>query len=333
MMLTTEFNRILQLGNKNLLLFSVFIAIALGVRLPLSQEMLQSFNFTTPLVAFIFIAQGLNMDFTHASKIKKYIKILVAGTIIAVVAYPALAFAFTRIFSLTNDFALGFILICCFPNSLEAAMAMTMSASGNRITAVVLLVGLCLVGIISIPLNIYMWIGGTEEISATLVLVKVIGYVFVPISIGQLLRRFFPKLPDQTKMLSHYIPILCLSALVYISCSREALIIHELKLGDIIHTFFPSASLHLFVLITALLVGKYILHLRKSDNRSFIFITSEKPMSLSVALWSVTYAGTHPTSIFPILVFYITQMIIDSFIISRLKLRDYTEIEQEKSAV
>lgn len=331
-MKTTESHRTLQLGNRSLLLFAVFIAIALGVRLPLSQSVLQSFNFTTPLVALIFIVQGLNMDFSHASKIKEYIKIIVAGAVITVIAYPALAYGFTHLFFLTNDFALGFILICCFPNSLEAAMAMSMSANGDRITAVVLLVGLCLVGIVSIPLNIYIWIGSTQEISAALVLAKIIGYVFVPIFVGQILRWVFPKLPDRTKKISHYIPIVCLSALVYISCSREATVIHKLHLGEIAHTLFPCASLHLLMFFTALLVGKYILHLNKAGNRSFIFITSEKPMSLSVALWSVTYAPTHPTSIFPILVFYIAQMIIDSFIISRLTLRDYTENEQEKSA-
>lgn len=123
-MLATEFHRILQLGNKNLLLFCVFIAIALGVRLPLSQEMLHSFNFTTPLVAYIFIAQGVNMDFTHASKIKKYIKILVAGTLIAVVAYPALAFAFTHIF-------FSYKRLCPWVHSYLLLSELTRSGYGN----------------------------------------------------------------------------------------------------------------------------------------------------------------------------------------------------------
>ncbi|WP_430735575.1 bile acid:sodium symporter [Halodesulfovibrio aestuarii] len=320
-----KFQKILELGNKKLLLLGVLIAIVLGVHFPLSQEILHAFHFTTLLVAIIFIAQGLNMDFSQAINIKKHFKIMMAGTIIAVFAYPALAYEFTRIFSLANDFALGFILICCFPNSLEAAMAMTMSANGNRVTAVVLLTGLCLVGIFSIPFNIYIWVGGTEHISASTVLAKVIGYVFLPVSVGQLLRKFFPRLPEQTKRISHYLPILCLSALVYISCSREASILDELSFSDIVHTLFPSASLHLLMLVIAVLVGRYILHLSKEDNRSFIFITSEKPMSLSVALWSVTYAPAHPTSIFPILIFYLAQMIIDSFIISRLKLQDYAK--------
>ena len=326
----TEFQRILQLGNRNLLLFGVFIAIAFGVRLPLSQEVLTSYPLTTPLVALIFIAQGLNMNFGQAGQLRKYLKIILAGTIIAVIAYPAMASAFTKLFALTDDFALGFILICCFPNSLEAAMAMTMSADGDRITAVVLLIGLSLVGIVSIPLNIFIWIGGAQGVSATMILAKIFGYVFLPIFVGQILRRTFPTLPDKTKELSHYVPILCLTVLVYISCSREADLFHQLQLGDIVHTFFPSATLHIVMLILALFTGKFLLKLNRKDNRSFIFITSEKPMSLSVALWSVTYASSHPTSIFPILVFYIGQMIIDSFIISRLKLQDC--LNNEKSA-
>ncbi|MCG8530755.1 MAG: bile acid:sodium symporter [Desulfovibrionales bacterium] len=321
-MFATEFHRILQLGSRNLLLLGVFLALALGVRAPLSQDVLHAFNFTTPLVAVIFMAQGLNIDVSHANRLKDYLKLIIAGALLAIVLYPALAYVFASLFSLTNDFALGFILICCFPNSLEAAMAMSMSASGDRITAVVLLVGLCLIGIVSIPLNIYLYIGGTEHISAGMILLKIIGYVFVPIAIGQLLRYFFPKLPQRATLVSHYIPIFCLSALVYLACSREAVALHDITVGELAHTLFPSASLHLLMIFLALFVGKYILMLTKADNRSFIFITSEKPMSLSVALWSVTYATTHPTSIFPILVFYIAQMIIDSFIISRLKIND-----------
>ena len=302
MMLHTEFHRILQLGNRNILLLCVFLGIALGVRFPLSQSILQSYHLTTPLVALIFIAQGVNMDFSHVHKLREYVKILVAGIILAVVAYPALAYLFAKGFHLTNDFALGFILICCFPNSLEAAMAMSMSASGDRITAVVLLVGLSLVGVVSIPLNIYLWLGGSHTISAIMVLTKIIGYVFIPIIIGQSLRYLFPKLPEKGKTVSYYIPIFCIAALVYISCSREAAEIHALTVGHVMHVFLPSASLHLLILFAALITGKYLLHLTKADNRSFIFITSEKPMSLSLALWSVTYAMDHPTSIFPILV-------------------------------
>jgi len=330
-MLTTEFHRILQLGSRNLLLFGIFIAIALGIRLPTPVYVLDTYNFTAPLVALIFIAQGLNMNFSHASKMKEYVAMLVAGAIIAIVAYPALAYLFSKFFSLSGDFALGFILICCFPNSLEAAMAMTMSASGDRITSVILVTGLSLMGIVSIPANIFIWLGDSQTISPYLVLTKITLYVFLPIIAGQVLRYLFPKLPKQTQTLSHYLPIRCLSLLVYFSCSREAVVIHELNLGLVAHSVLPSASLHFLTLIAALLVGKYLLRLSKAANRSFTFICSEKPMSLTVALWSVTYASDHPASIFPILVFYISQMIIDSFIISRLSLKDYSNLETRKA--
>ena len=330
-MLVAEFQRILQLGNRNMLLLGVFFAIALGVRAPLSQYILHHFDFTAPLVALIFTAQGLNMDFSQADKIRDYIKIFIAAVIIAIIAYPALAYGFADFFELPKDYTLGFILICCFPTSLEAAMAMTMSAEGNRVTAVVLLVGLSLAGIISIPLNIYIWLGGTAKISSIAILTKVGTYVFLPIITGQLLRKIFPALPHKAKTLSHYIPIICISVLVYISCSREAAIIHSIPLGQIVHILFPSALLHFLMLIMAFSAGRYLLRLTKADSRSFIFIVSEKPMSLSIALWSVTYASEHPISIFSILIFYVTQMIIDSFIISRLRLQNISE--EKRSAV
>ena len=321
-MILNEFQKILQIGNRNLLLLVVFLAIALGTHIPLPHSVLSAFNLTTPFVAVIFITQGINIDFSHTRSLKSYLGILFAGTILAVVVYPAAAYVFTKVFQLEANIALGFILICCFPNSLEAAMAMSMSAQGDRITAVVLLVGLCLVGIVSIPLNILVWVGGTEAISAGAVFMKVITFVFLPILIGQAIRYLYPALPRRAHHLMHYVPIFCLAGLVYISCSREAEAIRAIPLGEITHVLFPSATLHILILIGAALIGHNLLHLHKADNRSFIFITSEKPMSLSVALWSVTYATGHPTSIFPILIFYLTQMVIDSFIISQMRLRD-----------
>ena len=313
---------VVQIAEKNLLLLFLFCAIAIGLEAPASPAFMDAFNINTPLVALIFLIQGLNMDFSKVGKVREYSKMLLFASLIAIVLYPAMASGMADLFHLSNDFKVGFILLCCFPSSLEASMAMTMNARGDVLTAVILVIALNLIGIISIPVNITIWLGSASSVSVLSVLNKLLIFVFIPVFIGQMIRKKFPALPDRITTFSHYLPVICLAIIVYLSCSREADLMHQLKLHDVLHLLWPSASVHLLAMGLAFLVAKYVLHFSKAASRSFLFISSEKPMSLSVAVWSVTYASEHPAAIFPILIFYITQMIIDSFIISQMNSRD-----------
>lgn len=313
---------VIRIAEKNLLLLFLFLAIGIGLEAPASPAFMEAFDINTPLVALIFIIQGLHMDFSKIGKVRDYSKMLCFASLIAIVLYPAMASGTADLFHLSNDFKVGFILLCCFPSSLEASMAMTMNARGDVLTAVILVVALNLIGIISIPANITVWLGGESSVSILTVLHKLLLFVFIPVFIGQMIRKKFPTFPERSVKLSHYVPTICLAIIVYLSCSQEAKLMHELRLSDILHLLWPSASIHLFAMALAFLVAKYVLHFSKAASRSFLFISSEKPMSLSVAVWSVTYASEHPAAIFPILIFYITQMIIDSFIISQMNARD-----------
>jgi predicted Na+-dependent transporter len=244
------------------------------------------------------------------------------------VAYPLLAHLLTIAFGMESDFRIGFLLLSSLPSSLEAAMAMAASARGDPLTAIILLVALNLVGIASIPANLAIWLGGDTPVSEILVFQKLLFYLFLPAISGQVLKKLFPSLPERIDSISRYVPMICITVLVYVSCSKESHLFHELKFSELVHIIAPCLLLHLIMLGVAHIMGTRTLKLDDSAARSFLFITSDKPMSLSVALWSMTYAEHHPLAIFPILVFYVGQVVFDSLVVSRLMRKDRYDKER-----
>ncbi len=311
-----------DLTRRNMLLLLIVSAIGLAVVCPPSRAFLDKFDFSTILVAAIFISQGLKMDLSHAHKARSYVKIVAVAALIAVVLYPLLAWIVVQIFGLSSDHKVGFLLMTSFPNSLEAAMAMSASAGGDPLTAVILLTSLNIIGLLSIPLNLSIWLGAESPVSEWQVLQNMIFYLFAPIILGQALRKFFPALPEKMITVNHYLPMLCITGLVYLSCSREGELLRELRLHDLFQVIAPSVLLHIVMLGLAFIAARYWLRLEDRAGRSFMLITSEKPMSLSVAIWAVTYAEHHPLAIFPIVVFYVGQIIVDSFVVSKMVAKD-----------
>ncbi len=306
----------------NLLLLAIMIAIILAIELPFTPAAATHFDINTIFVGLIFISQGMKIDFSQVGKLTQYIKLLLGGAVVAIVVYPLMAFAMATIFNLTADHKVGFMLMCSFPNSLEAAMAMAASAGGDPLTAILLLTGLNVFGLISIPLNLGLWLGADSPVSEFEILQKLVFYLFIPVVIGQIIRRLSPCSVSKLTNVNRYLPMLCITALVYLSCSKESTLLRSITLYDIISIVTPSVLLHCMMLGLAFVVARKWLALDKLQQRSFILITSEKPMSLSVALWSLSYADHYPLAIFPILVFYIGQIVVDSFLVSEMLKRD-----------
>lgn len=307
---------------RNLLLLLIISAIGLAIYLPAPKAFLDNIWINVILVAAIFISQGLKMDLSQAHKAKSYLKLVGVAALVAIVAYPFLAWVVVKLFALPSDHKVGFLLMTSFPNSLEAAMAMSASAGGDPLTAVILLTALNIIGLVSIPLNLSIWLGAESPVSEWQVLQNMVLYLFAPILTGQVLRKYFPKLPGKMTSVNHYLPMICITGLVYLSCSKESELLRELRLHDLFQVVAPSMLLHLVMLGLACMAAKWWLQLEDRSGRSFMLITSEKPMSLSVAIWAVTYADHHPLAIFPIVVFYVSQIVIDSYVVSKMVARD-----------
>ncbi|MEF2230834.1 MAG: bile acid:sodium symporter [Pseudodesulfovibrio sp.] len=310
-----------HLVHRNLLLLGVVCAIWMSMRHPLSPAVFGSFNANTPLVALIFLVEGMRMSFGDAGGWRQYLKEIAWAVGITAVCYPLTAHVLAGAFGVESDARIGFLLLSSLPGS-SASMAMAAGAGGDPLTAMLLLITLGLAGIVTIPADLGLWMGSGTPVSALMVFKDLLLFLFLPALSGQMLRRVFPQLVRRAEPPSHYVPMACITLLVYVSCSREASLLHALRLSDLMRIAAPCLLLHGLMLGLCWLVARRALHLADAPARSFLFVISEKPMSLSVALWSMTFAAHHPLAIFPILVFYVGQVLFDSIVVSRFIAND-----------
>jgi len=307
--------------HRNLLLLGVVCAIWMSMRHPLPGDFFGSFNVTTPLVGLIFLVEGMRMSFASAGGWRQYVKEIGWAVVITAVCYPLAAHVLAGLFGVQADARIGYLLLASLPGS-SASMAMAAGAGGDPLTAMLLLITLGLAGIATIPADLGFWLGSSTPVSALMVLKDLVLFLFVPALAGQGLRRAFPRLERRAEPLARYVPMTCITLLVYVSCSREAALLHDLRLSDLAHVAAPCLLLHVLMLGLCWLVARRWLRMADAPARSFLFVVSEKPMSLSVALWSITYAAHHPLAIFPILVFYVGQVLFDSIVVSKFVAKD-----------
>jgi len=298
---------------KNLILFGIFLAVILAMYAPAPGVFLDRLHSTGLLVGLIFLGQGMELEMKQLRHLRGFVRIIVWAVFVSFVAYPAVAWLAARSFSMPKDSMVGFIIMCAAPCTLAAGQAISMRARGDGLTAIILILCLNFVGLIAFPENLKLLLGSVTHINDMELILQLIFYLFIPVMAGQVFHLVTPGLVEKLKGAIKYLPVICLAIIVYTSCSQESRLLWELKFADIFLILFPSLCVHLFMFALVFLSGKYIFRFPGPMNRTITIICSEKPLTLSVAVWSMSFAGVHPLAIFPIVIFYIAQIVTDSF--------------------
>ncbi|MFZ0451920.1 MAG: bile acid:sodium symporter [Desulfatiglandaceae bacterium] len=297
---------------KNLLLMGIFIALILSIHVPGPGKALDKLDLTGFLVALIFVGQGTELDFKQLIHAMKFLRVILWAVFLSLILFPFIAWVGAKVFSMPDATMVGFILICAAPCTLAAGPTVAARAGGDELTAIILIVFLNLLGLFTYPENLKVWLGAATHVDDVGLILKLIFYLFIPIIIGQVLRFSSPKLIRKGKTYFSYLPVICLSLIIYASCSAESVIMNELKLSEVLYILVPCLCVHYFIFGLSFFGGKYILKISDRVNRATTIICSEKPLTLSVAIWSMVFAHTFPKAIFPIIIFYIAELFTDS---------------------
>jgi predicted Na+-dependent transporter len=298
---------------KNLLLAGIFLALLLAMYAPGPGVSLSRLDLTGFLVGLIFFGQGMELDTRQLKHLRRFVKVIAWGVFVSFVAYPVVAWVTARAFSMPKDIMTGFLIICASPCTLAAGPAIAARARGDALTAIILILTLNFVGLIAFPENLKLWLGSVTRINDIDVILKLIFYLFIPVTAGQGLRFKAPGLVKKGEPFLKYLPVICLALIIYASCSEESHLLWELKFSDVFLILLPSLCVHLFMFALIFLTGRYIFKFHGPQNRAITIICSEKPLTLSVAVWSMAFAKMHPLAIFPIVIFYIVEIVTDSF--------------------
>ena len=116
---------------------------------------------------------------------------VIAGTMIQYTVMPALAFAMTRLFNLSDDLSLGMILVGCVPGAM-ASNVLTLAARGNVSYSICLTTSATLLSPLLVPATLYLTAGTLVHVPVLNTFWLLCTTVVLPVVVGHMLSRSFP---------------------------------------------------------------------------------------------------------------------------------------------
>jgi sodium/bile acid cotransporter 7 len=238
-----------------------------------------------------------------------------------------LSFGLIHLPYLTKDFAIGLTIFCTVPTTLGVGVALTQLAKGDQILSLFLTVVSNLLGIVTVPflLGIYLSNTGAIHVDPVKLAVKLTITVLLPTVVGVFARQFIAGVPTFTKNYRTQLSMISTFNLVMIvwmalSSARNTLLAQNV--GEVMFVFALSVLMHVFYLcLNLFMVSKCVLHFSPKQAVSVIIMASQKssPVALAV-ITSLATATTQQKGLFalPCIIGQLSQIFIGSFIAGRL---------------
>ena len=178
-----------------------------------------------PLLGVIMFGMGLTLKAEDFKVVFSRPKDVLVGCLAQFTVMPLLAFALTRIFRLEPALAIGVILVGCCPGG-TASNVITYLAKGDLALSVGMTAVSTLLAPVLTPLLVWLLAGETVDVDVVGMLLSILWVVILPIALGLLVKRFWPRTTEQA---SAYLPALstlaiCVIVLIVIAANAHKLL-------------------------------------------------------------------------------------------------------------
>lgn len=313
------------------LLILIPSGFTLGAQLP--EDQIHRFNehfgknLSRVSTAAILFLMSVTLDTARLSASLRAPKPVLWATFVNAVVIPLLALPMLPLQRIP-DFSIGLMIAASVPCTMAAASVWTRSAGGND--AISLLVTTLTNGLCFVITPFWLGLAAAKDLdlgAGKMVIPLMIGG-FAPIAAGQLARFLKPiaNFADRRKMLLSSIAQVCILAQVLWACTLAGPAIRAgVEAGD----GWTAASivwtccivLHVAGLVIAW-AGRGWLKMSREDAIAAAFAGSQKtlPLGLLIATDPALLGGPeHPFTIFPMLMYHASQLVIDTVVASRMK--------------
>lgn len=140
----------------------------------------------------IMLAMGLTLTFEDYRGLLDMPRAFVAGVALQYTVMPLSGFAVAKVLGLEPGLAVGLILVACCPGG-TASNIVTYIARGHVALSVAMTMASTLAAVVLTPLLTGWLAGAYVEIDRLNLLVNMVGVVLVPVVLGTLLNRLFPR--------------------------------------------------------------------------------------------------------------------------------------------
>ena len=149
-------------------------------------------NYTTLFLGAAMFGMGLTIKTEDFKIVFTRPRDLCIGFILQYTVMPLTAFALAKLFALPADLALGVILVGCCPGG-TASNVITYVADGDVPLSVGMTIVSTILAPICTPVLVYLLAGSWVEVSLVTMMMSVVKVVLIPVLLGILIYRIFPK--------------------------------------------------------------------------------------------------------------------------------------------
>ncbi|MCS4432930.1 bile acid:sodium symporter family protein [Aquiflexum gelatinilyticum] len=263
-------------------------------------------------LAFIMLGMGLSLTVKDFKNIFVYPKAMILGLTNQLILLPIFGYALIQLFGLTGALAVGVMILAACPGGATSNLISHLS-KGDTALSISLTAVSSLVTIISIPLIVNFAISHFgEEGSITLpvmeTIIQIAGVTVVPVSIGMILHKKFPKLSQKADRLVR------IASAVFFALILIAAILKERE--NLVDFFIQSGPITLMLNLLTLTVGFFLARVFLLSKRQAITIAIESGIqngTLGIMIAATLLKNsemTIPVAIYSLIMFMTATVII-----------------------
>ncbi|CAL4969039.1 unnamed protein product [Urochloa decumbens] len=260
------------------------------------------------------------------------------GLVSILLITPFLAQFIMQVQLLPREFITGLAMFCCMPTTLSSGVTLTQIVGANSALALSMTVASNLLGIITVPLSLAMYIGAgagvslpTEQLFKSLVT-----RLLIPLIIGKVAReasKGIADFVDGNKQGFSVASAVLLSLVPWIQVSRSRSLILSVQvkalavavtIGVLLHLALLAFNVAMLQILSCLEQKGESVFAKKEYARAVILVASQKTLPVLIAVVDQLGGalGESGFLVIPCIAAHINQIIIDSMIVNWWRQRD-----------
>ncbi|MBF0287271.1 MAG: bile acid:sodium symporter [SAR324 cluster bacterium] len=300
----------------NVLPLGLIIAIVVALLIPNPGIYLKQHGLVPWMVISIFLIYGYQTKYKEIPWNLSFLKTFVFAFFTNLLVAPFLGLGLAHLFQLSSAMTLGLIVASVVPPTLSSGVVLTEVAGGNTRWALMMTIGLNIIGVFTIPFILPLCLKVDDEIivSAFPLLQDLVLYVLAPLLVGNQARRFFQEKQEPSAI--KQIPPACVILIVWISMSASSEILMTLDIPSLLKILAAAFFAHLLLLLGNASGGLF-LKLKNKEKKALLFVASQKTLPVAISILTVINAAEATAALLVCIVYHFMQLLMDSVIASR----------------
>ena len=178
-------------------------------------------SWVNPLLMIVMLGMGLTLKLSDFKECFTKPKGVIGQTILRFTVTPLIAVGLSKLFNLSPELTVGFILVAVCPGG-TASNVMTYIAKGDVALSVAMTAVSTFLSPILTPLLTLLLVGQRLDVSFMSMFLSIVRVVVVPIALGVILNKLLPSLSDKLQKVLPLVSVIAITLIVGAVVSNNA---------------------------------------------------------------------------------------------------------------